>query len=663
MEKQIDDKSSPTLVPVAIALALAAAIGILFFTSTNHLSVLVWTAHKLYLTVVALLVLSVAAATGARALRAIRCEPGAFAPRLGFSVGIGLGLLSLVTLLLGVLGLLHQTVFIALLAVAALLNVKCIVALLRTGAERVRANGKELPGYAVFLLVVIAIVMCMNLLGALTPPWQYDDLEYHLGAPAQFYQQGRITFLEHNVYSNFPFNVEMWHLAGMVLAKSAYQGAIIGKLIDVGLGLLTALMLWSLANRIFGRPAGDFAAAFFYVSPPLAMLSISAHVEIALTFYFVLGIFAFVEYQKTEKTAWPILAAVACGFAFGCKYTAALLLLLPLLAGMVVNDVLKKSSAASVLKRAALVLGISLALVSPWLIKNVAYTGNPVYPLLWSVFGGRGWSAAQEAMWHKAHFTTGGESLVHFFFSSHYLFPILAFVFIPLLILRGRRQPVVFYLLGYFALCYVLWLSFTYRPARFLLPSAAVLPVLSVGGLMQINRRVGRALVAPLLIFTLAEAGLKATVGGNFDAPLYIGPDEQFFRDNTDFVAGYEASRFLNRDQVPPGAKVLFVGEARTFYCERDFIAPTVFNENVFEDILVAAKTPEDFLASLQKMGITHILINWMEMGRLNETYGAFAKFDKAKFEAFQKACLAEVFRAKYPGSLIVVYVVRPVPG
>ncbi|MEW6359286.1 MAG: glycosyltransferase family 39 protein [Planctomycetota bacterium] len=659
MEKAIDDKSSAAATPAAIALALAAAIAVLFFTSTNHLSVLVWAAHKLYLVVVALLILAVAAAAGARVLRAFEWEPGGFAPRLGFSVGIGLGLFSLVTLLLGVLGLLHQIVFVVLLAVVALLNVKCIVALLQTGAERWRRRWDDLSGCGVFLLVVIAIVFCMNLLGALTPPWQYDDLEYHLGAPAQFYRQGRVTFLEHNVYSNFPFSVEMWHLAGMVLTRSPLHGAIVGKLISAGLGLLTALVLWSLANRVFGRPAGDFAAAFFYVSPPMVMLSVSAHVEIALTFYFILSIFAFVKFHKNEQLAWLILAAIACGFALGCKYSAALFLLLPLFLGVVTNEFTERRGVGSAIKRAAILLGIALAVASPWFIKNLLCTGNPVYPLLWSVLGGRDWGAAQDAMWRKAHLTAGQESLTHFFFDSHYLVPILAFVFIPLLILRGRRQPTVFHLLGYFALCYVLWLSFTYRPVRFLLPSAAVLPVLSAGGLTQINRRVASALAAPLLIFTLAEAGLKATVGGNFDALLYVGPDEQFFKDNTDFAAGYEACRFLNSDEVPRNAKILFVGEARTFYCERDFIAPTVFNESVFENTLAAAGNPKDFAESLQRIGVTHILINWMEMGRLNETYGAFAKFDKAKFEAFERACLTEVFRAQSPGSLIVIYRVR----
>jgi hypothetical protein len=31
----------------------------------------------------------------------------------------------------------------------------------------------------------------------------------------------------------------------------------------------------------------------------------------------------------------------------------------------------------------------------PWLARNLVWTGNPVYPLLYSVFDGAGWSTAQ----------------------------------------------------------------------------------------------------------------------------------------------------------------------------------------------------------------------------------------------------------------------------
>ncbi len=47
-------------------------------------------------------------------------------------------------------------------------------------------------------------------------------------------------------------------------------------------------------------------------------------------------------------------------------------------------------------------VGLGLV-VAPWLGKNVVDTGNPVYPLAWSVFGGGEWDAARDAQWRAAH--------------------------------------------------------------------------------------------------------------------------------------------------------------------------------------------------------------------------------------------------------------------
>ena len=44
-----------------------------------------------------------------------------------------------------------------------------------------------------------------------------------------------------------------------------------------------------------------------------------------------------------------------------------------------------------------------LLTIGPWLLKNLAETGNPVYPLLYSVFGGRDWDAELNAKWKAGH--------------------------------------------------------------------------------------------------------------------------------------------------------------------------------------------------------------------------------------------------------------------
>jgi hypothetical protein len=41
--------------------------------------------------------------------------------------------------------------------------------------------------------------------------------------------------------------------------------------------------------------------------------------------------------------------------------------------------------------------------MGPWLVKNLMETGNPVYPLAYSLFGGADWDAATNIRWVRAH--------------------------------------------------------------------------------------------------------------------------------------------------------------------------------------------------------------------------------------------------------------------
>ena len=41
--------------------------------------------------------------------------------------------------------------------------------------------------------------------------------------------------------------------------------------------------------------------------------------------------------------------------------------------------------------------------MSPWLIKNVIDTGDPVYPLGYRVFHGRYWDEAMQSKWQNIH--------------------------------------------------------------------------------------------------------------------------------------------------------------------------------------------------------------------------------------------------------------------
>ena len=84
----------------------------------------------------------------------------------------------------------------------------------------------------------------------------------------------------------------------------------------------------------------------------------------------------------------------------------------------------------------------------------------------------------------------------------------------------------------------------------------------------------------------------------------------------------YANMQYLNDVRnVPAGSKILFLGEAKTFYCRRDHVASTVFDSTLIEAIVRTSSSASEIHAKLRAEGITHIYVNTFELSRLQSTY------------------------------------------
>jgi len=105
----------------------------------------------------------------------------------------------------------------------------------------------------------------------------------------------------------------------------------------------------------------------------------------------------------THDFSWSGLLA---GSAMACKYPGVLSVVIPMFDVVVASTIRQTRSEQATRFHwkapAAFILGTRIA-IGPWLIKNIVETGNPVYPLLHSVFGGHDWNAARNAQWKAAH--------------------------------------------------------------------------------------------------------------------------------------------------------------------------------------------------------------------------------------------------------------------
>ena len=407
-------------------------------------------------------------------------------------------------------------------------------------------------------------------------PHPYDVLEYHLQVPREWYEAGRITPLEHNVFSHFPMNVEMQCLLAMHIRGGPWAGMYLAQYVNVMLAALAAAAVYAVVKD---RGANGHLAALAAVSAPwLTLLAPVAYNEAGLLLFGTLAVG-----WMLRATDWrsPAVAGAMAGLACGTKYTAVPMLLvglsamwllvrlLPLLPEEVVAAKPTRVNAPSTPAVAApltpalsqsqrgAALGVFLLsavlLFLPWLARNWAWTGNPVFPEAMSVFGQGHLADAQAERWAAAHSPRLDQRGVGRRLLAAWQ-QILAdwrygFALLPLAVLATRRHTLLLLLLLLWML--LLWLLFTHLQSRFFvlaIPFAAMLIGLADWGRL-------RGVVAGAVI---AAALVGAALAGRQMTPWH-----------GEGVCGLgDLSRLLPdaaQEAVASGANIDLVGDAQAF--------------------------------------------------------------------------------------------------
>ncbi len=488
-------------------------------------------------------------------------------------------------------------------------------------------SNESLDAWGKVMLACLVVAALLNLPGTLAPPFEYDELEYHLGAPAEYIRAGQIIFLPHNFYSNMPQLTEMLYLLGIVTSS---DGA--AKLLHWAFGVLAAVAVYAVATQVWTRRIGITAAAVFYCTPFVQDLSQTARVDLATTFFATLAFGALLIWWRDGRDQYLWLSALSAGGALGTKWTAAAVVLLPPVVMLLAR------------KRLWLAIGyISLAgaVVLPWLIKNWLLAGNPVYPSLYDVFPSRFWSAEQSALFAGKHYPAfGGPAAAQFLgliwrysFSEPRAVPLLLIV-APLILLVRRADASARRAGWLFVVAYAGWFVLTFRPWRFLFPAFPLAAMMGAYAFEQVSgerlvRFVMRGAVLLVMVVSLTALGLNDVM--DVEEPSRTPPQlnllssalGQCSRD--EFVARmgrgtFEPIIWMNRN-LPATARILYVGEARAYYARQHVIWSTAFDRH-----------PLSSAPSLE--GFTHVYINGSELERLARNYGYLRDADWPAFQA-----------------------------
>jgi len=415
---------------------------------------------------------------------------------------IGLGMMSLVILLTGLAGLLSAVTGWLLIGVGLLAGLAWIVRWRkRTNAQEPRPADDAVFNRWRWLWLAVAPALALALAAAYVAPgllWKpeephgYDVVEYHFQIPREWHDSGRIEPLAHNVFSYFPFAVEMHYLLAMHLRGGAWDGIYLAQLMHVGMVALSVLAAYAIACKLaHGRGQAVLAAVAGGTVPWLMQLAPLGFNEGGLLLYGTLAMgWVAIRLAPAAALEGPgagppaadgekdgsyrsfAMAGLCAGFGCGVKLTAVPLLLLAIPA--VVAALMARRAPRQSLATCAIFVAAGLLVFSPWLVRNVAWTGNPVFPEGRALFGNEPFSEVQADRWQQAHAAQPAQqpiarrlaalgSEVLFNWQFGWLLPPLTIVALAV----GWRITVGRLLIGLLAIQTAVWLGLTHLQGRF----------------------------------------------------------------------------------------------------------------------------------------------------------------------------------------------------
>lgn len=587
---------------------------------------------------------------GSRLLQQFFFAAGAPQNRMGpetvlFGAGLGLGLLGLLGLGLGLAGLLRPVVAYGLAVALSLALGPHTVRLGQDVWPGVKAAFRLPPAALLPAVVYVALICLLTLAVALLPPTDWDGLFYHLTGPRLYVQAGQLAGNINIPHLSFPSLMEMLFTWAILL-----RGDVAAKLLHTLFGFLTGGLVFLTSRRFFGPKAAWPALLVFTSMPMVSTLAGWAYNDLALAFYQLAALYWFIEWSTGRNTNFKIVGAplilsgIFAGLAMGMKYTA---FVTPLVVvGLIVWSLARRPRRNSpapgwraLPAAVAIFAGSALVVAAPWYIKNWLFTGNPVYPFLFNLFGGRFWDSFR-ADWYAAAGTGIGlepKTLL----ALPWLLTLgvrdanywdgrtgpLLLLFLPAVLVyrfvaarRSANRPaamdplLIFVLVQFvFWAAGVVWSQSLWQSRLLLSGLAALAPVTGLvwAGMSRLDLprfSTGRFIhlaVGLVLALTLIDAGLLALKINPMPYLAGLETRDQYLTRR--LGAHYTAMQQINHT-LAPDSVVVFLWEPRSYYCRLNCLPDSILD--AFPYLVNRYGSPRAIARAWQEAGVTHVLVH-----------------------------------------------------
>jgi hypothetical protein len=586
-------------------------------------------------------------------LTPLRKTPASRLEEFLLSLGLGAGALGLAALGLGVCGFLFPRLLMILLAGLAAAAVPDALRLLqdRGAAKRLTELGFEVRARGLAPAVLLVLLVAYEILVALGPTVFFDSLVYHLALPDLYLRHGAVVATPLNAFAGIPAGVEMLFVW---LLPWGGSGSLC-QLLHLSLGALAAAAIIAAGRRLGSLRAGLWGAAIFFSNPSVLLEGGRPAVELGWCFYLALAVVAALVAVDTNDDGWLTPVGLLAGFALGTKYPA--IFLPPALAVLLVRVHGWKRGLRSGLK----VVAIAVLAAAPWGLRNIAFYRNPVFPFLGgTVFAPNAAdlpalaSPALAPDFRKmARNGEGAGALLAHPWSESFpreaddadnVVSCLYLAFLPLFFLRPL--PVSVRRLILFAGCLWLPMNALTGVARLSIPMLIPLSLafgLVLSELPGTAYAFAQAAAAAIIVLNGIYAHSKTIhplwrfLSGEIPEAVYLAHSQPTYP-----VPPYAAFAWANA-HLPSDAKVLLVGEPRSFYLERVSETSSPYAPQPLAVYANDSADGDELYRRLLAAGFTYLIINERGMGSLGQTM-KMSERGFASLVSFWGSSLAEVY-------------------
>jgi 4-amino-4-deoxy-L-arabinose transferase-like glycosyltransferase len=404
-------------------------------------------------------------------------------------------------------------------------------------------------------------------------------------------------------------------------------------------GLATLASTYALSRKLYGSTAAIFSVYVLITTPIFFAHLAIGYIDIVLTFYTTLAFYFLQKAYEENNTVYAVLSGLLAGFAAWTKYQGLFLALIILAFWLLIRIRGERSNNTTSLFLKSLIAFILIA--SPWYLRNWILVGNPVYPNMFMVFGGRNldpWLLSQNyeywiGRWaillrtdrsfdsliglptrlliEDNSLNSQGQDGVGFLLTC-FSIPSL---FISLFKCRKRD----FLLLTWIIVYFLLWFASLYYFIRYLLPITPALSILAGKLISEISfeiknsRKFRRIILSAIVAIPISAAFFIPTGVLAITGPSRTFQDYVFFRpfnppsteESLKYAMPADTALWEFINERTPSDSVLLSFDHRAYFINRK----VVFADSTEIKAIYLVSNLSEAAGFLHSMNITHIVV------------------------------------------------------